>query len=334
MLAAQELNESLREGWITPGVFPLWISDGPTTLRLMKVKGEKASSIPAPLRSAFRLDWRAGMGRLAILLVLFSVGCTKSMIRGDLNRIQPYSDQPRAGNVYLLRGFIGIWSYGIDGIGREINESGVRANVYRCEQWREVTAAILAKYKDQKASEPLVIVAHSWGADHALDMAHALEAAHISIDLIVTLDPVTPPKVPGNVKWCYNIYQTNGAWDKIPFFRGVALQAVNGSTGLLQNLNIRADRTDLLEPNTDHYNIEKNQKIHREVIAQVLKVGGRFGHSFIRRRQCLPRRLRERRWRARGLPPLRRGLPENEKRLRQLKETCRRGLSGAERLQV
>src|SRR5258706_2147433 len=102
----------------------------------MKVKGEKASSIPAPLRSAFRLDWRAGMGRLAILLVLFSVGCTKSMIRGDLNRIQPYSDQPRAGNVYLLRGFIGIWSYGIDGIGREINESGVRANVYRCEQWR------------------------------------------------------------------------------------------------------------------------------------------------------------------------------------------------------
>src|SRR5579859_8022880 len=98
-----------------------------------------------------------GFGCIVILLTLLaSVGCSnKSMMPGDLGRIQTFSDQPRAGNVYLLRGFIGIWSYGIDGIGQEINESGVRANVYRCEQWREVTDAIVAKYKGQKDYEPL-----------------------------------------------------------------------------------------------------------------------------------------------------------------------------------
>jgi hypothetical protein len=209
----------------------------------------------------------------AVVVLLCCVGCNnKSMMPGDLTQVQIYSDQPHAGNVYLLRGFIGIWSYGIDGLGRKINESGVRATVYRNEQWHELTDAILAKYKDQKEFEPLVIVGHSWGADNALNLAERLQAANIPVDLIVTLDPVTPPRVPGNVKWCYNIYQPHGVWDTIPFFRGVPLEKAEGSTGTLQNINIRGDRTDLLEPDTDHYNIEKNEKIHKEVIEQILKV--------------------------------------------------------------
>ena len=86
-----------------------------------------------------------------LCLALSSAGCsTKSMQPGDLTRVQTFSDQPHAGNVYLLRGFIGIWSYGIDGLGDEINQAGVRATVYRNEQWEELTAAIIEKYKDAK----------------------------------------------------------------------------------------------------------------------------------------------------------------------------------------
>jgi hypothetical protein len=217
--------------------------------------------------------------RITLLLgsMLAMVGCsTPSMQPGDLSLVQTTSNRPKAGNVYLLRGFIGIWSTGIDQLGAEINQLGIRATVYRCEQWRELTDAILEKYKDQKSTEPLIIIGHSWGADHALDLAHELEAAHIPIDLIITLDPVTPPTVPGNVRWCHNVYQTNGFWQPIPYFRGVALDKEKGSTGKLENLNIRKDRTDLLEPDTDHYNIEKNVKIHKEVIMQLQKV-------------CLPR---------------------------------------------
>jgi len=200
-------------------------------------------------------------------------GCSsESMKNGDLSLVQTFSDKPKAGNVYLLRGWIGIWSTGIDQLGEEINKEGVRATVYRCEQWQELTDAILQKYRDQKSTEPLIIVGHSWGADHAIDLARQLEAAHIPIDLIVTLDPVTPPKVPGNVKWCHNVFQTNGIWQSVPVFRGVPLEKEEGSTCRLENLNIRTDRTDLLEPDTDHYNIEKNQKIHRDVIQQIEKV--------------------------------------------------------------
>jgi hypothetical protein len=209
-----------------------------------------------------------------MMLIAFVIGgCAKeSMKEGDLSRVQTISDQPRAGNVYLMRGYIGIWSTGIDAMGRSIAEAGVRSTVYRNEQWEELTQAILAKYKDQKVFEPLVIVAHSWGADHALMLAKECESAGIPIDLIVTLDPVTPPRVPGNVKLCYNIYQPHGMTDAIPFFRGVPLEKAEGSQGILDNVNIRKDRTDLLEPDTDHYNIEKNLKIHKEVITQILEV--------------------------------------------------------------
>src|SRR5438876_3006279 len=179
---------------------------------------------------------------LLFAVVLSLAGCSSEAMKpGDLSLVQTFSDHPRAGNVYLLRGFIGIWSTGIDRLGEEINKSGVRANVYRCEQWRELTETILNTYKDQKTFEPLVIVGHSWGADHALDLARELEAAHIPIDLIVTLDPVTPPEVPGNVKWCHNIYQPHGIMDQIPFFLGVALKASAGNAGLLENLNVRSE---------------------------------------------------------------------------------------------
>ncbi len=200
-------------------------------------------------------------------------GCNAASMRnGDLAQVQTFSDRPRAGNVYLLRGFIGIWSTGIDKLGEEINKEGIRANVYRCEQWEELTETILKKYKDQKVYEPLVIIGHSWGADHALDMAHKLEEAHIPVDLIVTLDPVTPPTVPANVKWCHNVFQTNGVWQKIPYFRGVPLEQEKNSPGKLENLNVRVDRTDLLEPDTNHYNIEKNVKVHKDVLLQLEKV--------------------------------------------------------------
>ena len=118
----------------------------------------------------------------------------------------------------------------------------------------------------------MIIVGHSWGADHALDAGAKLEAYHIPVDLVVTLDPVTPPAVPANIRTCCNIYQPNGVFDAIPIFRGVPLKIAAGSKGTLQNLNIRAERTDLLEPDTDHYNIEKNPKIHREVVKQILGI--------------------------------------------------------------
>src|SRR6185436_10307224 len=202
---------------------------------------------------------------LGIFCAFFAFGCS-AMTPGDVSRVQPTSDQPYAGNVYLLRGFIGIWSFGVNDITKKINESGVRASVYQENQWEEVCSAIIAKYQDNPNHEPLIVIGHSYGADDALKMAKRLQQHNITIDLVITLDPVTPPKVPANIGLCYNIYQPS-ALDMLPFFRGVKLEAE--AEGNLQNVNIRGERRDLLEPGTDHFNIEKNKLIHAEIVKKV-----------------------------------------------------------------
>jgi hypothetical protein len=204
---------------------------------------------------------------ILFLPLLAGVGC-QSMTPGQLDWIQVDSDRPNAGNVYLLRGFIGIWSYGVDHIGEKINEAGVRASVFQEDQWGSVSDAIIERYGNAPQREPLVLIGHSYGADDVLRIAKHLQEHNITIDLVITLDPVTPPQVPPNIGLCYNIYQPN-ALDMFPFFRGIALETEDPSQKNLQNVNIRTDRTDLLEPGTDHFNIEKNERIHAEIVAKV-----------------------------------------------------------------
>jgi hypothetical protein len=205
------------------------------------------------------------IGLLGLLLI--AGGCT-SMTPGRMENVRVDSDRPRAGNVYLLRGWIGIFSYGINELGEKLNKSGVRACVYQDDQWSALAEAIKQKYRSAKGAEPLVLIGHSFGADDVLRVSRELGQAGVAVDLVVTLDPVTPPDVPANVRRCYNIYQSNGAWDNVPAFRGVPLKAAEGTE--LANVDIRKDRTDLLEPGTDHFNIEKKSKVHQEVLKQVL----------------------------------------------------------------
>ena len=193
------------------------------------------------------------------------------MTPGSMGAVQPVSTAPRAGNVYLLRGWIGIFSTGIDNLGIKINRAGVHGQVFQDDQWHGLAATIIEKYKDVKDPEPLVLVGHSYGADDIIQIARELEKEHVAVDLLVTIDPTTPPPVPGNVRLCYNLYQPN-LLDGMPFLRGIALKADPDFHGKLQNVNIRADRKDLLDGDVNHFNIEKKDKIHQEAIKQILAI--------------------------------------------------------------
>jgi hypothetical protein len=208
---------------------------------------------------------------LALLMLGMLCGCEGSMTPGKMEWVQPASDKPRAGNAYLLRGWIGLFSHGIDNLTDQINEQGVRAHVYQDDQYKTLGKTLADKYKGVKDPEPLCLIGHSYGADDAVRVARELNDANITVDLLVTMDPVTPPDVPKNVRLCYNFYQPS-IWDATPVLRGIPLKLEPGATTKLYNYNLRAERQDLLEANTNHINIEKNQKIHKEVIAQVLSI--------------------------------------------------------------
>jgi hypothetical protein len=195
-------------------------------------------------------------------------GCS-AMTPGRMEAVRPYSDAPRAGNVYLLRGWIGIFSTGIDRLGEKVNASGVKGEVFQDDQWRELANTIAEKYKAAKDPEPLVLVGHSYGADDIVGIARVLDEKNVPVDLLVTLDPTTPPAVPKNVRRAYNLYQPSGL-DSLPFLRGIPLTAEADFKGKLENVNIRKDRTDLLDDDVNHFNIEKKDKIHAETIRQIL----------------------------------------------------------------
>lgn len=204
------------------------------------------------------------------LAVATSGGCS-SMKPGQMSVVQPDSTSERAGNVYLLRGWIGIFSTGIDNLTDKINQTGVRAHVFQDDQYRRLAKEIRDKYRNEADHEPLVLVGHSYGADDVIRIARELNKDNIRVDLLVTLDPVTPPKVPANVVTAVNLYQSNGIWDTMPWLRGVPVTADEPGPQRLAQWDIRTERTELLDENTDHFNIEKKPRIHDEVVKHVLE---------------------------------------------------------------
>jgi pimeloyl-ACP methyl ester carboxylesterase len=149
---------------------------------------------------------------------------------------------------------------------------GVRSHVYQADQWANVADEIAKQYKARPDAEPIVLAGHSYGADNVVRIAQRLKDKGVKIDLIITLDAVTPPKVPANVVKVVNLYQSNGALDALPWLRGIPLEAERPGSVMLVNLDVRTERTDLLEPGVNHFNIEKQEKIHAEVIKQIKQV--------------------------------------------------------------
>lgn len=214
---------------------------------------------------------------LSALLVLPVVaGCqTSSMAPGELSAVQPLSTEPRIGNAYLLRGWIGVFSTGIDSLTEQLNEAGVRAHIYQDDQYKQLGATIRDTYAGVEDHEPIILIGHSYGADDVIRIAKIAGEKDVQIDLLITLDPVTPPNIPPNVKRAVNLYQPNGAWDILPVLRGVAVKGRDETPeGVVENWNLRGNRKDILEAaegSVDHFNIEKKPVIHNAIKELVLE---------------------------------------------------------------
>src|SRR5215468_2286872 len=82
--------------------------------------------------------------------------------------------------VYLLRGWFGVFSTGLDSLAEELRSKGIKAEAVGHLAWRSTVAEIV---KDRAAgkSGPLVLVGHSQGANNVIEMARLLEREKIPI---------------------------------------------------------------------------------------------------------------------------------------------------------
>src|SRR5215467_2288824 len=71
--------------------------------------------------------------------------------------------------VYLLRGWFGVFSTGLDSLAEELRSKGLKAEAVGHLAWKSTVSEIV---KDRAAggSDPLVLVGHSQGANNVIEM--------------------------------------------------------------------------------------------------------------------------------------------------------------------
>ncbi len=199
------------------------------------------------------------MRRLLVLLLmlsaLLSAGCSSQSI--DYSQAKP--DQP--GSTFLFLGLWNVFSKGLDDVAANLNSEGYHAQSLPGPQWERIGDQIIAMDRAGKLRRPLVLGGHSLGADKSLYLAEKLERAGIEVDYICLLDATNPPKVPGNVKRCHNIYLSHSLTDWFPAFRGIPVEAADKRTELV-NYDVRyAQAGELTNIDFDHFDIETNPAI-------------------------------------------------------------------------
>lgn len=185
---------------------------------------------------------------------------------GSPAKIQPVTQSPRVGQVAILRGLIGIWSLGLDDLSKEINADGIQATVFQNDQWYFLARTIVKNYRAARNPEPLILMGHSYGADDAVRIARILNSSEVKVDLLITFDPVTPPRVPPNVQVVMNYYASRGIADNLPWWRGIPLKADADFRGALFNFDLAVNRPDLQVKDFSHAEIERDEKIHAEIL--------------------------------------------------------------------
>jgi pimeloyl-ACP methyl ester carboxylesterase len=174
----------------------------------------------------------------------------------------------RAGHVYLYRGLLNVFSLGMDQLAYKLEAAGVASSVSNHTLWSSQADDMIAKYKAGN-HEPIILMGHSAGADATISAARKLAQYNIPVALIINFDPVSPDRVPSNVRQIVNYY--------VPAGWGSAVAADKTFKGKLANVNENAT--------TNHFSIDKDDSLHRQAIARVLAVTG----GGIRRKPAAPK---------------------------------------------
>ena len=160
-------------------------------------------------------------------------------------------------HAYLLRGWFGVFSTGMDELAAELKAQGIKADAIGHMSWKST----LSKIVQDKASGKLgalVLVGHSQGAINAIEIARALKAHKIPVDLLVTLVPSGQNPVPVNVVQALNFYQNPG-W-------GSPLSADRDFRGKLSNIDLASSLT------ITHITIDKTAKVQAEIVRAALAI--------------------------------------------------------------
>lgn len=206
--------------------------------------------IPFSRLPAFvRIPSRRFMLATAVAMSMLWVPLAASPVRA-VTSASPAS----SAHVYLLRGVLNIFSFGLDDIADKLRAQGIPVTVANFVSWSSLANEAAAEYRSGRV-KTVVLVGHSSGATALPDMVARLNQLGTPVKLAIGLDSVFRTSLNGRVGKYINFYIANGAGT--PVAKGSRFQ------GSLENVNVEN------VPGVGHITIEKNQIIQQKVIGAI-----------------------------------------------------------------
>jgi hypothetical protein len=206
-------------------------------MRVPGQRGSKAGMMLGAIGVAFVLQW-------------------SSAAKAE-TRVETRTETRVETRVYLLRGWFGVFSTGLDSLAEELRSKGIAAETVGHLAWKSTVSSIV-KNRAAGNGGRLVLIGHSQGANNVIEMARMLERENIPVDLLVTLAPLFQDPIPGNVVRAINYYHSPG-W-------GAPVAAEAGYRGKLSNINLGGD------VGIAHMAMDKSPKLQAEIERAILAV--------------------------------------------------------------
>jgi pimeloyl-ACP methyl ester carboxylesterase len=159
----------------------------------------------------------------------------------------------RGPKVYLLRGFLNVFSLGLDELSAKIERRGIRSEVYNHTSWSRLAGEIAAEYKSGQ-TRPIILVGHSAGGSAVISLVEALGRAGVPVALAVVLDNSASTVSAGRANFL-NLYASTGA-----------LSAGRGFHGRITNIDLAKQMP------VGHLTIDKTEAVHNMVLRQITQV--------------------------------------------------------------
>lgn len=154
--------------------------------------------------------------------------------------------------VYLLRGFLNVFSLGMDDLADKLKADGIAATVMNHADADFVASRILTAYNAGDHG-PIMLVGHSLGADAVVDVAAALAHYGVPVALLVLFDGTEPHQIPVNVAGAVN------------YTKHFMIVPAPGSRGTVQNVDLSGDA------GIDHLSIDTAPALQTQTLNYILQ---------------------------------------------------------------
>lgn len=161
--------------------------------------------------------------------------------------------QERGPKVYLLRGFLNVFSLGLDELSAKVERRGIRSEVYNHTSWSRLATEIAAEYKSGQ-TRPIILVGHSAGGSAVVSLVEALGQAGVPVALAVVLDNSASTISAGRAN-ILNLYASTGA-----------LSAGRGFHGRITNMDLAKQMP------VGHLTIDKTEAVHNMILQRIAQV--------------------------------------------------------------